>query len=400
MSENGFKHNYLNIHALISHSASAMNRDNNNLQKIMTLGGVKRARISSQSLKYAMRNSGYYAKHLGKPSDRTREILELTSKYVEELSEFPSEVVTKTISLLVGKDLAELAKELEVGKTSGNAIIPWSVSEVRAICKEISQAEKEGLTERQLAKRLKDNSENLHKALASTVDIALSGRMTTSGLIEPIDGAMALAHSFTTHHHETQLDWFTAVDTFSSSSNNGKPTAGHIGTQDFSAGTFYRYCSLNLQQLRKNIGGDKEKALEIAGHLVYLLAATVPGGKQHSFAAFNYAEYILCSFSDQPVSLADAFEKPVVMDRQGGFMQPSIKALQNHSKLLHEGYEIEHLQKELLLIELDEQLETIEITEKGEKAEKGKKKEKPKTTNKEEKQTIGTLREWVKKEGN
>lgn len=390
---NEFKHSYLNMHVLISHTASALNRDNNNLQKTMVFGGVKRARVSSQSLKYAMRTSSYYDKKLGKPSDRTREILELTDKYVKTLSsKYSSEIVTKTISLLAGKDLEELAKEAESGKGTSAAIIPWSLAEVEAICKEVVLAEKEGLNDKQLAKKLKDKRDEILKAFGSTVDIALSGRMTTSGLIEPVDGSMALAHSFTTHQHESQLDWFTAVDSFTNKDTN-KVQAGHIGTQDFATGTFYRYCSLNLGQLRKNIGGDKEHALDIAAHLTYMLSTVVPSGKQNSFAAFNVAEYLLCSFSDQPISLADAFERPIQKDREGGFMLPSIEALQAYSKLLHEGYLIENTQNEFNLLAYQSELDSEKTT----KTDKTSKVEKGKAT--KEKPTIAKIQDWIRKEG-
>ncbi|MWF00577.1 hypothetical protein GQE67_11100, partial [Escherichia coli] len=53
--------NFINIHVLISHSPSCLNRDDMNMQKDAIFGGKRRVRISSQSLKRAMRKSGYYA---------------------------------------------------------------------------------------------------------------------------------------------------------------------------------------------------------------------------------------------------------------------------------------------------------------------------------------------------
>jgi len=35
--------------------------------------------------------------------------------------------------------------------------------------------------------------------MASALDIALSGRMATSGLMTSVDGALAVAHALTTH---------------------------------------------------------------------------------------------------------------------------------------------------------------------------------------------------------
>ena len=51
--------NYLNVHVLISHSPSCLNRDDMNMQKSAIFGGVRRVRVSSQRLKRAMRRSDY-----------------------------------------------------------------------------------------------------------------------------------------------------------------------------------------------------------------------------------------------------------------------------------------------------------------------------------------------------
>ncbi len=64
--------NFINFHVLISHSPSCLNRDDMNMQKDAIFGGKRRVRISSQSLKRALRKSDYYEEHLGQGSIRTR----------------------------------------------------------------------------------------------------------------------------------------------------------------------------------------------------------------------------------------------------------------------------------------------------------------------------------------
>ena len=66
--------NFVNFHVLISHSPSCLNRDDMNMQKTAVFGGVNRVRISSQSLKRAMRTSDYHNATLGAPSVRTRDL--------------------------------------------------------------------------------------------------------------------------------------------------------------------------------------------------------------------------------------------------------------------------------------------------------------------------------------
>jgi CRISPR system Cascade subunit CasC len=69
-----------------------------------------------------------------------------------------------------------------------------------------------------------------------------------------------------------------------------------------------------------------------------MLATEVPSAKQQSFAAHNPADLALVSFSDQPISLANAFEQPVQAERAGGFREPSVNALHNYWHKVHKGY--------------------------------------------------------------
>jgi CRISPR system Cascade subunit CasC len=130
--------------------------------------------------------------------------------------------------------------------------------------------------------------------------------MATSGIMTSIDASFALAHAITTHTVSADIDWFTAVDDLIVDS--GETGSGHLNTQEFSAGVFYRYGSLNIRQLQENLGGvSREKALDIARHILHLLCTEVPAAKQNSFAAFNHADFAFVSFGDMPISMANAF---------------------------------------------------------------------------------------------
>ena len=186
--------------------------------------------------------------------------------------------------------------------------------------------------------------------MGKAVDIALSGRMATSGLMTslPADGALAVAHAITTHAVEPQdVDWFTAVDDLTQDA--GETGAGHLNTQQFSSGVFYRYASLNLKQLQVNLGllpdmknaetkASRKRALEIAKHAFHMLATVVPSAKQQSFAAHNLGDFAIVSFGDQPISLANAFEQPVKQAREGGFLQPSIEKLVQYWAQMDRAY--------------------------------------------------------------
>jgi len=323
---------YLNIHVLTSHSPSCLNRDDMNMQKSATFGGVRRVRISSQCLKRAMRMSEPYANRLGDPSIRTRDIVHLVPKYVETLKDqYAPELVEQTIALIAGK------KEIKEG-VHADAVAPWCVDEVAKICEIVKAAKDEELDEKKLQKKVAKESQSLLTAIANAPDIALFGRMATSGLMTSIDGAMAVAHAITTHAVDADIDWFTAVDDLTI--DEGETGAGHLDTQEFGSGVFYRYASLNLGQLQENMGGaEREKVLEAAAHLAYLLATVVPTGKQQSFAAHNPADLVYACFADMPVSYANAFEKPVTA--KAGFLAPSIVALQDYATQVATGYGLE-----------------------------------------------------------
>lgn len=324
--------NYINFHVLISHSPSCLNRDDMNMQKSAMFGGVRRVRVSSQSLKRAIRTSEYYRQHLGEPSVRTRELGRFRQKCVAALAgNFPEELVDRAIQALAGK-------EGVADDSSADAVAPWVVAEVAKFCEMIQAVEREGGDLVKLYKQIEKDGAELRAAASRAVDVALSGRMATSGLMTSVDGALAVAHVLTTHAVDSDIDWFTAVDDLVQDA--GETGAGHLNVQEFSSGVFYRYASLNLRQLQENLGGaSRERALEIASHLAHLLATVVPAAKQQSFAAHNLADVMLVSFADMPVSLANAFEQPVKPDPStGGFRVPSLQKLLEYWRTAHRAY--------------------------------------------------------------
>lgn len=336
--------NFINFHVLISHSPSCLNRDDMNMQKTAVFGGVNRVRVSSQSLKRSMRTSDYHLANLGAPSVRTRDLPRLKIRFTELLKDrFDAERVGRALEWMSGKEgIAE--------GVTGDAVAPWAVDEVAHYCALLGE---EGQDLKKLEKQIEKDARPFRAAMSNAKDIALSGRMATSGLMSslPVDGALAVAHAITTHAVEPQdVDWFTAVDDLTAGA--GETGAGHLDTQQFSSGVFYRYASLNLKQLQVNLGllpdmksaeteDTRKAALDIARHVFHMLATVVPSAKQQSFAAHNLADFAVVSFADQPISLANAFEAPVARDRNGGFLKPSIKALAEYWARINHAYSLD-----------------------------------------------------------
>lgn len=332
--------NFINFHILISHSPSCLNRDDMNMQKSAFFGGKRRVRVSSQSLKRTMRTSNYYRQHLGEPSIRTNHLADFQHQAVTALSNrYDENLIKQAIDYISGKDSS-------ADKAKDDAVAAWVLEEVAYFCDQIKKLEAEGVDAKKLQKLIEKDGLAFRQAIANGLDIALSGRMATSGLMSEvgkIDGALAVAHAITTHAADADIDWFTAVDDLQALGS------AHLGTQEFSSGVFYRYASLNLKQLQVNLGllpdmkadetaDSRSKALDIAAHVLHMLATEVPSAKQQSFAAHNLADVALVGFSHQPVSLANAFEKPIQADNKGGFREPSIKELHGYWDKVHRGY--------------------------------------------------------------
>lgn len=382
--------NFINFHVLISHSPSCLNRDDMNMQKSAVFGGKRRVRISSQSLKRTMRKSDYYKQHLGEASIRSKHLNMLNDEFQKKLrEEYDEATIREALDRFVKSKVSdenddadsepsdEGAEESSEAKSKEKklAVAPWVTEELKIICRLIKEVRDEGATpdeqkkaeekhknqkgkkkkkdleffleeviDKKIKAQMANNARALTAAIGSAVDVALSGRMTTAGLMTTIDGALAVAHTITTHTVDADIDWFTAVDDLQVLGS------GHLDTQEFSSGVFYRYASLNLKQLQVNLGlipdmqseetpDSRKKALDIAAHVLHMLATEVPSAKQQSFAAHNLADLAMVSFSDIPVSLANAFETPVKMvDNGGGFLKPSVDSLHKYWEGVHKGY--------------------------------------------------------------
>ena len=368
--------NFVNYHIITSHSVSNLNRDDMGLQKTALFGGKKRIRISSQCEKRAIRTSDYYKEHFKQPSIRTRELGKLLAQAKVKLEDkFPEEAIVRIISVISG------VSNIDEVKQSG-AVAAWAISEIEEYCKKYqklmeddkfkSEIEEKASNEavkvkNKAAKEKKEASpvqiqdiekEAYEKSICTSIetafkknkdriktynsnftdgfDIALSGRMATSGIMTNVDAALAVAQAITTHTSQSDIDWFTAVDDLV------ELGSAHLDSQEFGSGVFYKYASLNLSQLQENLNDcNREKLLEIATHLLHLLVTVSPSAKQNSYAAFNFADFAMVTIGEQPVSLANAFEKPVEVNQKGGFLIPSIEKFIAYKKKLFTKYSLD-----------------------------------------------------------
>jgi CRISPR system Cascade subunit CasC len=339
--------NFVNFHIITSHSASNLNRDDMGLQKTALFGGKKRTRISSQCEKRAMNTSNYYKNQIAVRSIRSRHAIneiieELKANYSKEQHELLIKYGLVVAGLLEGTK-SPLSKKLKDDKIE-TQVIAFSNKELEKlknlIAYSIDNAVDFGTSKKSplldyLRNELKEVDKRIRENLE--LDIAYSGRMATCKEYERIDAALAVAQVITTHTTQSEIDWFTAVDDLSKDGGSA-----HIDSQEFGAGVFYKYASLNIGLLQKNLGNcSREKALVIATHTLHMLATVTPTGKQNSYAAFNPADFAMVTLGDQPISLANAFETPVQANPKGGFLVPSIKAFSEYKTKLFDGYSLD-----------------------------------------------------------
>ena len=122
----------LELHIIINHALSCLNRDENGSPKAMTFGGTPRARISSQSLKRAIRE---YLKDIDKEhfgGIRTRSIGTLLSKLLEERG------IPQELSYQLSDAVANLLGTTEKEKTK--TILFFSDQELIAMADKIASS--------------------------------------------------------------------------------------------------------------------------------------------------------------------------------------------------------------------------------------------------------------------
>ncbi len=142
------------------------------------------------------------------------------------------------------------------------------------------------------------------------------------------DACAQVAHAISTHKVANEYDYFTAVDDMSPEDNAG---AGHIGTVEFNSATLYRYATVALHELHRQLEGG---AIGAAREFVRAFATSMPSGKQNTFANRTLPDAMLVTLrTGQPLNLVGAFEKPVLASDEG-YAAASARRLSAHAKEL------------------------------------------------------------------
>jgi CRISPR system Cascade subunit CasC len=314
---------FIDLHLIQSVPYANLNRDDTNAVKRVYYGGVERTRVSSQCWKRATRP--LFEERIGDDALRTRRFGEHVARTLAEDHDW-----TDDLARLAGQHLT-VGSGLGADKPKKNGDGPdrqWSTNTLvfmpRAGLDELvdlALAHRVDLETATVAKAPKDtvfDPEAIRQILASRNGVVnVYGRMLAEIDDAKVDSTVQVAHAFTTHETATEIDYFAAVDDLTDAW--GDTGSGHIGENEFSAGTFYRYATIDLATLRANLNGHSD-ARTLTRAFIEAFILSMPQAKRSSTAPHTIPSLVhIAARSDRPVSLARAFEQPVNAGRDHGY---------------------------------------------------------------------------------
>jgi CRISPR system Cascade subunit CasC len=322
---------FLEFHLIQNFAPSNLNRDSVGAPKEAFFGGYRRARVSSQCFKRAVRLATREydllpSEHCGVRTQKLKALL------LEQLRDRDASEASAKIEVALAAAKLKIKKD---GKTE--YLLFLGKSEIAGFAKLIHEhwdalAIEGGAN---LSPEIVKQAKSLMNG-GKAVDVALFGRMLADLPVANQDAACQVAHAISTHKVEREFDYFTAVDDKGDEDETG---AGMIGQVEFNSATFYRYAVLDLQKLLANLQGDRELTHSAIKAFTEALVRAIPSGKQNSFAAHNPPAFVgICLRRAMPMNLANAFEKPVFPRQDKALSEQSVERLTEQETKLGATY--------------------------------------------------------------
>jgi CRISPR system Cascade subunit CasC len=335
--------NMIELHILQSFPVTCLNRDDLGAPKSALFGGVQRARVSSQCWKRAIRELATTLKDDAFKGSRTRKAAnELTACLVSahEWQETKARITAEAVlHLFLAKELPKAKKGkkdaesgVETQKEDTSTLLYFSPDEIKRIASGIHAA-----IEKSPEPDPKTLKEAAVKALGKgvpndAVDIAVFGRMVANASDVTLEGAGMFSHALSTHKCDNELDFWTAVEDEKQIGDDAG--AANMGTAEFNSACYYRYIAVNTDMLfdASHLASlaDKEQRQAVLSAFIRASVLAVPSARKNSMFGFNPPAYVLgLRRAGQPISMVNAFEKPVTA-AQGGYAAASETALKSH----------------------------------------------------------------------
>lgn len=291
-------------HILQSFPVTCLNRDDVGAPKSAIVGGVPRARVSSQCWKRQVRLAlqGFGIK-LG---IRTKKAKQIFAKACLEAG------ATEDQAAACG---SRIAQEL-----TDDTLLFVSETEAAAFAALASERSFDAnkLTSKELARVAKRALNPAEDAL----DIALFGRMVAKAADMNVEAAASFSHAISTHKVSNEVEFFTALDDLPGEDAR----SAHMGSLEFNAATYYRYISLDLGQLYETLGeADLKRAIEAFTKALFVAVPSARQTTQSGASPWEFARVLV----RKGQRLQVPFETPI-KSREGGYLQASVEALKGY----------------------------------------------------------------------
>lgn len=297
---NPLKNLRIEFHILQSFPVTCLNRDDVGAPKTAIVGGVQRARVSSQAWKRPVR----MAMH------------EFGSKLGMRTKHVANTIAQACLELGATDEQANSCGETLAAYFSKDTLLFFTLTEAKAFA---SYAQEQGFDEKKL--KDKDAHKVAKKALNPAVDgidIALFGRMVAQAANLNVEAAASFSHAISTHKVSNEVEFFTALDDRAT-----EPGSAHMGSLEFNSATYYRYVSLDLGQLCQTLAG--QNLPEAVENFTKALFVAVPAARQTTQSGASPWE-----FAKVLVRKGQRLQVPfetAIKAKEGGFIQPSIEAM-------------------------------------------------------------------------
>lgn len=321
---------FLQLHLLTAYPPSNPNRDDVGRPKEANYGNARRLRLSSQSIKRAVRMSDFFRSGLaGHCGERTRRIGIEICKHLENQGTPADEAreIAEKVAVVLGKIDAKAKKKNEVQNMTLAFISPDERKMIMQLAEQAAQG-KALPTDKKL-------TSSVLRSADGAVDIAMFGRMLADAPKYNREAAVQVGHAITTHCAESEDDYFTAADDLKTRDDGAG--GAHLGEHAFGSGVYYLYACVNCDLLVENLAGDTALAAKGLEALVRALAVATPTGKQNSHAHHPRAGFVRAEIGTQaPRDLTGAFLKAV--PNEGDLLDVSIKKIEGMRTRIDDAY--------------------------------------------------------------
>ena len=326
---------FIQIHYLAAWPGALLNRDDAGLAKRLPFGPATRTRVSSQCQKRHWRMADdpralhQLAKENGVEGARSKVAIERLVMRPYE-SRYPADVLKVVQDAFLTRYYGTKSPDPKQRQALlfGAPEIAYMREAAGQLLAEATDAKSAATL---VADWMKEERGNLvamrdQAVLSSSLEAALFGRMVTSDAKANTDAAIHVAHAFTVHEEQPELDYFTVVDDLRTREEDADAGAAGVFDTELTSGLYYGYVVVDLPLLVSNLTGckradwtgdhDRDLAARVVENLVHLIAEISPGAKKGSTAPYSRAEMVLVEAGDrQPRTLANAFRDPVKLDR-------------------------------------------------------------------------------------